>query len=155
MPVLTSFQQHESSPTMNTCAHYFPFLSFSHNTMISNPPFVPILVDNRDYQPLLSISYYLILPLSQSPQIINSWKAGECLPPLPLTKPHRVLCTWWTLVLRQTFSDTAPLSCCHRVGVAQLPGFIAFPWRGNYNALSSLFGFKPVALHLVSNFLFV
>lgn len=56
-------------------------------------------------------------------------------------------------VLRQTFSDTAWFSCCFRVGAAQLPGFIAFPWRGNYNALSSPFGFQPMALHLISNFL--
>ena len=50
--VSTHFHQHESSPTKNT-----PLPSFSYNMMISNLPFVPILVDNRDDQPLSSTSY--------------------------------------------------------------------------------------------------
>ena len=66
-PIVTPFHQNESSPTTNTCAHYFPFLSFFPYTIISNLPFVPVLVDNKDYLPLLRIFYHLVFPLSQSP----------------------------------------------------------------------------------------
>lgn len=65
-PVLTSLHQNESSLTVNTYAHDFPFLSVPHKTVISNLLFVPILVDSKDYLLLLPVSYYLILPLSQS-----------------------------------------------------------------------------------------
>lgn len=59
-----------------------------------------------------------------------------------------------SFVPSQASSDTAFLWLPSE-GAAQLLGFIAFPKRGNYKALSSLLGFQPVALHLISNFLFV
>lgn len=57
------------------------------------------------------------------------------------------------------FGEQFSVAACSQAATdwerAQLPGFITFLRRGNYNTSSPAFESLSVALYLVSNFLFV